>query len=232
MIDKTIKIELHAHTAEVSDCGRLSAKELIRLFARAGYAAVVITDHLYTNWRAELPMNKRVDAYLKGYRAAKAEGEKRGVHVLLGVEARIKPLGDEDFLVYGLSEDQLTPLIMAIDQATTLRQFTDAAHALGTIVVQAHPFRPKLRPMPYKEGGLDGIEGYNGNPRQENRNELALEHALRCGGLITSGSDAHQKPDIAQGGILAPEWVRDNASLLTYFAECKHPKRIEDGIVP
>ena len=67
-------IELHLHTDESSNCGKVKAEDAIREYARRGYGAVVITDHFnrgnfsklnYTNDR------QRVDCFLKGYRTAK-----------------------------------------------------------------------------------------------------------------------------------------------------------------
>ena len=39
------KTELHAHTAETSNCGVATAKALVEGYIGAGYKTVVITDH-------------------------------------------------------------------------------------------------------------------------------------------------------------------------------------------
>ena len=74
-----MKIDLHVHTSEVSSCGRVPAAEMARLYHKAGYDAIVITDHLIAGKNQEMPMPERVSWYLSGYRAAKAEGEKLGL---------------------------------------------------------------------------------------------------------------------------------------------------------
>jgi hypothetical protein len=43
------KTEPHIHLSEVSPCARLSAHEMIRLYAEAGYHTVFISDHLHRN---------------------------------------------------------------------------------------------------------------------------------------------------------------------------------------
>ncbi len=43
------KTELHAHTAETSNCGKASAEELVEAYIKNGYSTVVITDHLSTH---------------------------------------------------------------------------------------------------------------------------------------------------------------------------------------
>ena len=41
-----IKLDTHVHISEVSACGRLTAEQMVSLYRKAGYAAIVITDHL------------------------------------------------------------------------------------------------------------------------------------------------------------------------------------------
>ena len=40
------KIELHLHTKYSSGCGQMSAQELISGYKAAGYAGIVVTDHI------------------------------------------------------------------------------------------------------------------------------------------------------------------------------------------
>ena len=61
---------------------------------------------------------------------------------------------------------------------------------------------------------LDGIEVFNGNPRHNSRNELALEYAEKNGLLKLSGSDFHQRQDLARGGILVPEEISNPLQLV------------------
>ena len=48
-----MKIELHAHSREVSPCGYLSVEELIRLYKEAGFDALVIANHFSRKAMAE-----------------------------------------------------------------------------------------------------------------------------------------------------------------------------------
>ena len=39
------KTEPHLHTSEVSLCGKISAEEMIKLYSKAGFSTVFVTDH-------------------------------------------------------------------------------------------------------------------------------------------------------------------------------------------
>ena len=222
-----MKIDLHVHTSEVSGCGRVPAAEMARLYHKAGYDAIVITDHLIAGKNQEMPMPERVNWYLSGYRAAKAEGEKLGLTVLLGAEARMTN-GNEDFLVFGVKEDDIASLMALLDGGASVGEFYEAVHATGRmLLIQAHPFRQGLRQAPLEQ--LDGIEVYNGHPDHESHNELALERAThgREGFIFTSGSDAHKLHHIARGGMLTDEDIRTEAALVDWLRRNPHGQRIE-----
>lgn len=223
----SIKLETHCHTAETSPCGVLSARELVALYHEAGYQTLVVTDHLWSEWKAGLPMEKRVQAYLAGYRAAREAGSALGMHVLLGAELRMEP-EPEDYLCYGLTEQALPDLMAFMDGHPSLSALHDYLRARGMLLLQAHPFRDGLRPMDLSL--LDGVEVYNGNPRHDSRNGRALHHAsARPGLILTSGSDAHQKEDVGRGGLWVSKPISDNAEWLSFLRECPSPRRIEDG---
>ncbi|MGI6172749.1 MAG: PHP-associated domain-containing protein [Christensenellales bacterium] len=219
-----IRIETHAHTSEVGPCGRMPAKELVARFADASYAALVVTDHLSEHWNAHLSLTERADEYLSGYRAAREEGEKRGVRVLLGAELRLSFLGDEDFLAYGLSEEQIPSLMEKLDRCPSICALHEVVNGMGGLLYQAHPFRVGLTAQ--NPLWLDGIEVYNGNPRHDSRNGDALAYATRHRLSMLSGSDAHQVPDVARGGIALSEMPAD---FTAYLRATPDPVRIEDG---
>ena len=105
----TYKYELHTHTHECDRCAHLSAAELVRLYKEAGYDGMVVTDHyierFYRSWFpdevAGLSHKEQVARWLRGYYAAKEEGEKIGFAVFPGAEVRFDE-GPNDYLIYGL----------------------------------------------------------------------------------------------------------------------------------
>ena len=71
-----MRIEIHAHTDESSSCGKIPAKELVRLNKEAGVDALTITDHYSTHAFNKITGSPREKAeyFLRGWRIAKEEG--------------------------------------------------------------------------------------------------------------------------------------------------------------
>jgi len=222
-----MKIDLHVHTSETSSCGKVPAAEMARLYHEAGYDLIVITDHLIAGKNSDMPERERVDWYLSGYRAAKAEGERLGLTVLLGAEARFSD-GSEDFLLFGVQESDIPWFMALLDSGIREGEFYRTVHATGRLLmIQAHPFRTGLRQMPLNQ--LDGIEVYNGHPDHDSRNDLALSLAGQGDGdfIFTSGSDAHKLHHIARGGMLTDEDIRTEADLVDWLKRNPKGRRIE-----
>ena len=216
------KIDTHVHTSEVSSCGKLTAAQIVESYVAAGYDAIVITDHLLLGRIAEQQLSAQevYDRQLRGYRAA-CECARGRIGVLLGAEIRFTQ-GNEDYLLLGLDERKYMEL------ARELPDSPAACHALmqrlDCLMYQAHPFRPGLRTA--DPGCLDGVEVFNGNPRHDSHNELAMRFALDNGLRMSSGSDAHQPTDIARGGIIAPDWVDYSAALVRFLRDTPRPEMI------
>lgn len=217
--------EMHFHTDEVSPCGNVPAAEAAAAYRREGYAGVVVTDHYAAYNFARFPgdWNAKVDAYLAGYRAAKAAGEPLGLTVLLGLELRLdgaektgEPALDalrdsiNEYLVYGVTEEQLRryPALYTLDE----KRLKALAEQLGWFVAQSHPCRSGMKPCP--AAYLDGVEVMNGNPRHNSHNEDAASFC-RANGLVgLSGSDFHEWEDLAIGGLDFAGPVPDGATLV------------------
>ncbi|HEX2944843.1 MAG TPA: PHP domain-containing protein [Clostridia bacterium] len=200
------KYETHLHTDETSPCGRVPAAEAVRIYRNAGYTGIVVTDHysrgfferlLFKNWET------KIDLYLAGYRKALDEGARSGLDVHLGMEIQFNE-NPNDYLVYGFDEQ----LLRAHKKLYRLglENFRKLTAGSGVVIIQAHPFRPRM--IPANPALIDGIEIYNGNPRHDSSNHLALEYARENGLKMLSGSDFHQVQDAARGGIIVDERVK------------------------
>lgn len=213
-----MKIELHLHSSEVSPCGKVPAREMVRMYKEAGYQTLVMTDHLFpslpTLAAGKTPAEK-AELWLKGYREAKDEAEKLGLAVLLGCEARLTEYGNEDFLVYGLTEADVEWMFAMLESVSAIAEMSEEIRSKGLFLVQAHPFRPGLRAQ--DQSLLDGVEAFNGNPRHNSSNHLARAHALAGGLVMLSGSDAHQVVDVARGGLSIDRPIASNADLLAFL---------------
>lgn len=203
------RFEMHVHTAECDRCAAVGGAEIVRLYADAGYSGLIITDHyfsLFFDWFADelsgATHREIIDRWLRGYHAARNEGEKLGISVLCGAEVRFQGQIN-DYLVYGLEEDFFyhAPLLHTLHNVEELKR-TLPEEAL---IVQAHPFRNQMTvcdPSP-----LFGIEGFNGGT-EPFRNEMAQLFAAHYGKPFTSGSDFHNRPALAKGGILTKQPIR------------------------
>lgn len=196
------KYDTHIHTSEVSYCGIVDGASVARLYKEAGYDGIVITDHFFSYYfnRLQGSWQEKIDAYLEGYRNAFREGQKLNLKVILGLELRFVE-NENDYLVYGIDEGFLRNHENLFE--VSLEKFVALTKNSSVIIYQAHPFRSTVSPA--NPAYLDGVEVYNGNPRQNSMNHKALEFAEKNNLRKLSGSDFHQSGDLALGGIVLPE---------------------------
>lgn len=195
-----MKWELHAHSSETSLCGHVPAADGVKWYAEKGYTGLVLMDHYNARTLDELSGTaaEKVKAWLRGYECALEAGEKYGLRVLFGLEARL-PGRDNDFLIFGTSPEFL--YAHANLYLGTLPELHRSVREAGGLLIQAHPFR-KDTCYPENADDLDGVEVFNGCPRHESFNEQAEAFAELHPHLIrTSGSDFHRPEDLAIGGI-------------------------------
>lgn len=181
--DYKYRIELHAHTSPVSGCSSISPERMAQVHKELGYDAVVITNHC----RAE--KEDRVEAYLNDYHKTKAEGDKIGVTVILGMEYNA---GDQDYLVYGVDEAFVKRAMER--KKTSYAEFYTEMKDEHNVFLCAHPFREPWRDL--GDEYLDGIEVFNMHPGHNSRVGLAARYAkLHEMPIIVCGSDFHDEPN-------------------------------------
>ena len=209
------KYELHVHTAECDKAASMKAADIVRKYHEAGYAGMVVTDHyfsIFDTWFAEelkgLDKKQRMKRWLRGYYAAREEGERIGFTVLPGAEVRFEGQIN-DYLIYGVDE-QFFYDAPKLSCCQTIEELS-ALLPDGVCVVQAHPFRNDMTvidPTP-----LFGLEGFNGgNPAI--RNKLAKMYAAHYGKALTSGSDFHGRNRFASGGIETAHTIKTPRDLI------------------
>lgn len=198
----TYKTEPHIHVAEVSPCARLSAREMIRLYAAAGYHTVFVSDHLHRNCFArfgDLSWREKVARFAMGYEAARAAGDEYGVRVLFSAELTLERTPG-DYLLYGIDRAFLEAREDLFDLG--IGEFYPYAKARGVTVVRAHPYRDSWA-EPENGDYMDAVEVYNSSPRHDNKTDRALAFAGRYRLPMTAGSDAHRSEDAALSGVLS-----------------------------
>ncbi|NLU53659.1 MAG: PHP domain-containing protein [Clostridiaceae bacterium] len=224
---KDFKIETHMHTSEVSRCGKVPARDGIRLYHELGYDGVCITDHFFKGYFDQfddLTWEQKIDRYLTGYRAAKDEGDKLRVKVILGMEYCFPDTCD-DILIYGFDEEFLYEHEnMHLLNEDELKKF---AKEHNLLLIQAHPFR-KMISKTY-DNLVEGFEVFNGNPRHDSMNDTAHQHAKGLNSIMISGSDFHQVQDAGIGGIILPRIPRNSLEFAQILREIKEPVLVRDG---
>ena len=208
-------VQTHIHTSETSACGQACGRDIARACKAAGYGLIVITDHFMNaniGVSKRAPWRDKVEYLFRGYRAAKAEGDKIGLNVLKGWETNT--YGPE-YLTYGLDEEFLlaNPDIAEVDSAEYLAR----VHEAGGFVSHAHPFRkrfyiPDFTPDTER---VDAFEVFNGAHDDPSFDARALQVALEYGLIMAAGSDAHEVEGVARGAMRFPHVISDMDELIT-----------------
>lgn len=210
------KTELHVHSAEVSNCSRVSSETIVENYVKNGYTALVLTNHMsrftYKNKRFDHSgdsWDKKVDYFISGYEklCVAAEGK---LTVLLGMELRSN-LDENDYLVYGVTENFIRENPKMMDEK--LQNIVEKCHNAGCLFIQAHPFRNNIKII--NPDILDGIETFNGHIQHEARNDIADMWANKYSLIKTSGTDYHEEAHIISGGIETDEPVTSNKQLIS-----------------
>ncbi len=207
-----MKLEMHAHTSEVSFCAHVSAKDTVKLYKDNGYDGIVITNH-YSRYFIDImhdsSFEQLMDFYMNGFKLAQEEGDKIGLSVFLGLELCFDCSLPTDFLVYGLDEEFLRShkFLNQMDLDSFLNILP-----VDALIYQAHPFRNNIHIIPPNK--LFGIEAHNGNPRHDSRNDIAHAWADKFNLHKISGSDFHQTEDVGRGGLILNRTVKNNKELV------------------
>lgn len=201
------KTETHLHTADVSECSNISAKEMVRIYKDLGYSTVFISDHFYPflfDKLTDMTWKEKIALFLKGYYNAKDEGDRIGVNVLMSAEFEFKNPTCNHYLVYGIDREFLEAYPDIIEMG--IEKFSVVAKKHNLLLIQAHPYRDGSG-VPTPEY-VDGIEAVNPNPRHENFDDKCFELARKNGLLVTSGSDAHRMSDVGRGGVMTETEIK------------------------
>jgi len=161
-------IEIHTHTSEHSQCGKITAFQLVCFLLKQGIYGVVFTDHHYLWTDKELKSLKEQNAIPETFL------------LLSGQEVTTSDFGD--VLVYGANES-VQP---GISLKELRNRFYDAA------IIWAHPYRGMCRPTPIElmDASFDAIEILNPHQSKEG-NAAGLRDWKDWGFNAISGSDIH-----------------------------------------
>lgn len=204
------KYELHCHTSMVSQCGRVEPKDIVQMYKEKGYSGIVVTEHyspLTYGLNSYYKPQRLIDFYISSYEEMK-KYETEDFSVIFGMELRHYATG-ADYLIFGIEPEWLRQQgnLMALNE----KQVYKLMHEQGYLVFQAHPFRWYILRCNPKY--IDGIEIYNGKCGAKT-NFKALQWAIKTGKLVSSGSDFHTPEQLAKGGIITEEPIKNGKDLV------------------
>jgi predicted metal-dependent phosphoesterase TrpH len=206
--------QLHLHTSETSACGRSGGADMARACKAAGYGAIVVTDHFFNaniGCSPQASWEDKVEYLFRGYRAAKAEGDRIGLAVFKGWETFTE---GREFLTYGLDEAFLLANPDIADVGPS--EYLSRVAAAGGWAIHAHPFRrasyiPDFEPDP---ASVEAFEVFNAGNADPAFDAKALAMAKRFGLIATAGADAHSVDEVRSGAMRLPRPVSDASELI------------------
>lgn len=212
-----MKIELHAHSKEISSCGKLSVEELLELYRNAGYDGIVLTNHFNRETALRLSKENNGDfeeIFHSAYEKMALLGKNMAIQVFYGYEIRFDG-SSNDYLVYGMDRETAKEYDKLFQM--TPEEFGSLAKEKGFLFYQAHPFRNGMTIV--KPSYLFGMEVKNTHPRHDSRNDIASAWAEKFGLHKIGGSDCHQKQDAAGSGIITDKEIRTLEALVAALRE-------------
>ena len=211
-------IDLHAHSAGISHCCRAKGDRVIREAKAVGIDGIVLTNHYTKNYVKDEDYAAFARRYTEEYEQLLALGEAEGIRVLFGVELTMEKHDMVHLLLYGVEPSFVEESPMLFDW--TQQELYERVHAVGGIVVQAHPYRKNVDAM-LDLAYLDGIE-LSCHPKYEGTHEAELyalaqknQKALTCGG------DYHADTHRPRCGVYLPQEITTPQALAQYLANAQ-----------
>lgn len=193
------KIEMHAHTSPCSPCGTVTPDELVNIYSKLGYDAVVITNHFSYGYgvfeNSSISKDEKLAMYMKDYENACRAAEKKNIKILLGAELRFSE-NINDYLLYGADYETLHIAYDYLEEG--LASYYKNGKPQNSLLLQAHPFRSGMTQV--NPELLDGIETFNMHPGQNSAIGFAVKYASeKAFAVTTAGTDFHDYSGHHQG---------------------------------
>ncbi|MCL2775115.1 MAG: PHP domain-containing protein [Oscillospiraceae bacterium] len=216
------KVETHLHTSQASACGCNTGAEMAKGCKKAGYCAIVVTDHFFngnTAIHGNYIWDERVSLFMKGYEDAKQKGDKIGLDVYFGFEFCSR---GTEFLIYNFGEENLRayPEIMGDSTEKVLTRIKNE----GGFIIHAHPYR--VEPYIWQPGRqfpeyIDAVEVINTSNKLREYNRQALEYAQKYNLIQFSGSDTHWN-SYYEGGLAFERKPESLSDIINMVKENKY----------
>ncbi|MBQ7920978.1 MAG: PHP domain-containing protein [Clostridia bacterium] len=205
------RMEMHAHTRPASPCGDKTPAEVVEVYSRCGYDAVVITNHFKANYEKESG-----ELIARDYEAAVKAGEEKGIKVLFGVELTFYDTYG-DYLVYGVEPSDMNEMYDLLQRGH--KSFAASPLRKKSMVFFAHPYRGKEKSGIdfHLEDMTDGVESFNMHAEVNSDNGYMTRQAYKENMLTICGTDYHHEGHEAMSALLVkkvPDTVAELRDLL------------------
>lgn len=208
-------IDLHAHTSAISKCCRIPAAQVLEEAREKGLDGIVLTNHYQKSYIDGGDALGFVRKYMEEIRYTQDLAREMGMRVFWGIEVTMTQYPTVHMLIYGVDETFLEKYPAVFDM--TQEELWRAVKAEGGVLIHAHPYRGKSRPMDPR--WLDGVE-INCHPLYENTySEELLVFAQENSLLVTCGGDYHADTYRPQCGVYLPDDISDSCALGKYLLE-------------
>lgn len=210
--------DMHVHSAKGSPCASIKNEELVKAYKLRGFDGFVLTNHM-SRWSMERHYKLGYPDFCKMlhdvYLEAKEHGDKIGLTVLFGQELKLDCTGGNDYLLYGVTYEQL--LDYGDMMAWTPEKLKDASEKDGFLYYQAHPFREHMRVVSHEL--LYGVEVFNGSHDDHFIDGIANLWADKYKLHKIAGSDCHEITHVGVAGVRFMSEIKDNNDLLAALKE-------------
>lgn len=209
-----IKLETHAHTGG-SYCADWTTENIILEYKKAGYGAIVVTNHYCKNSfdiYSDRTDKGYVDYFFDLIYQAQEFGKKYGLKIFYGLETRLLCINTE-FMLYGFDKEFLHRYPKLYD--LTQKELFDLSKEYNLFMYQTHPFRDGVTAGDPQY--LHGAESFNGHYHHRNKNALANEFCDRYNLIKMSGTDFHHADQPITAGIYIPDDINTNRELTDYL---------------
>ncbi len=207
-----LKIAAHVHTLGTSGCAEVSPADVVRLYKKAEYDGIVVTNHymkgVFEGYYAPMPHERQIEFYIAAYRETKRFADEAGMLAFLGMELNLERYNVPgstypvyEFLCYGVTESFLRQNHRLFDLSQ--EQAFNLLSSNGIAMCQAHPFRTRTRfADPFL---MHGAEVFNGNPRHNSRDRVAQAAAKAYDFIEVAGDDFHRPEDCGRAALYVPD---------------------------
>ncbi len=218
-----IKAEMHLHTKPASGCAKEEPKTVLEIYKKAGYKAIVLTNHYCKDCFDYYPgsnKKEKLDFYFSLFDEMKELGKSYGIKVFLGAEVRTDE-GDEsifsEYLLHGFDRDFFyqNKELFLLNQKDLFK----LCDANGVFMAESHPFRTWV--VTGNPKFMHGAESFNGHIGHNNQNDLAEAFVKKNNLIGISGTDFHNVSQVPNGGILIPESIETEKQFAKYLFDNK-----------